>query len=167
NTEQSITANVVFDEASLLGAFRLHMWHRYGIWLMLRTFLSIILIVAGVIMMMSRGGIDGPFPVLMIMVGTFALLRPLIWKIMHARNLRKLPGYGQAVTYTFTPKGVSIQGETSNGHAEWAGIFETYAHKQGLFIYHSKKIYTWIPAAALAGENDMQSITEWASSANK
>lgn len=155
-----IKARVTFDEASHLGAFRLHMWHRYQVWLMLRTFLSIAVLLAGIILLVQRG--PTPMPVLMLMVGTFALLRPLIWKIMHARNLRKLPGYGQTVVYTFTPEGMSIHGETHKGEVKWSGLLECVKTKRGLLLYHSKKSYTWIPKASFDSPDDMKQVAEWA-----
>ena len=155
----SIKAKMVFDEKSHLGAFRLHMWHRYRGWLMIRTFLSIGLILAGLILLMSRG--PNPMPVLMLMVGTFALLRPLIWKIMHGRNLRQLPGYGQTVVYTFTPEGIAINGEDRDAKIKWSGLFETAPHKQGILLYHSKKSYTWVPLEAFDSREDMATVTEW------
>ena len=156
----SIKAKLVFDESSHLGAFRVHMWHRYRIWLMLRTALSITLILAGLILLMTRG--PNPMPVLMLMVGTFALLRPLIWKIMHARNLRQLPGYGQTVVYTFTPAGIEINGEDRQGKVRWGDLFETVPCKQGLLLYHAKKSYTWIPHDAFDSPADFQAVTAWA-----
>lgn len=156
----SIKAKLVFDESSHLGAFRIHMWHRYRGWLMLRTALSITLILAGLILLMTRG--PNPMPVLMLMVGTFALLRPLIWKIMHARNLRQLPGYGQTVVYTFTPDGIEINGEDRQGKVRWGDLFETVPCKQGLLLYHAKKSYTWIPHDAFDSPADFQAVTAWA-----
>ena len=155
-----LRAKLVFDESSHLGAFRIHMWHRYRIWLMIRTFLSITLILAGLILLMSRG--SNPMPVLMLMVGTFAMLRPLIWKIMHARNLRQLPGYGQTVTYTFTPEGIEINGEDRQGKVKWSGLLETVTNKQGILLYHTKKSYTWIPLDAFDSPRDFQTVTAWA-----
>lgn len=156
----SIKAKLVFDESSHLGAFRIHMCHRYRIWLMIRTSLSITLILAGLILLMTRG--PNPMPVLMLMVGTFALLRPLIWKIMHARNLRQLPGYGQTVVYTFTPAGIEINGEDRQGKVSWGDLFETVPCKQGLLLYHAKKSYTWIPHDAFDSPADFQTVTAWA-----
>ncbi len=157
---QSIKAKMVFDESSHLGAFRLHMWHRYRGWLMIRTFLSIGLILAGIILLMSRG--PNPMPVLMLMVGTFALLRPLIWKIMHGRNLRRLPGHGQTVVYTFTPEGIAINGEDRHANIDWSGLFETVPHKQGILFYHAKKSYTWVSLEAFDSVEEMKQVAEWA-----
>jgi len=156
----SIKAKMVFEEKSHLGAFRLHMWHRYRGWLMIRTFLSIGLILAGLILLMRRG--PNPMPVLMLMVGTFALLRPLIWKIMHGRNLRRLPGYGQTVVYTFTPEGIAINGEDRDANIKWSGLFEAVAHKQGILLYHGKKSYTWVPLEAFDSTEDMKQVSKWA-----
>ena len=102
-------------------------------------------------------------PVLMLMVGTFALLRPLIWKIMHARNLRKLPGYGQTVIYTFTPEGMAIHGEDRRGNVKWQDMLEAISTKQGLLLYHQKKSYTWIPKTSFDNPEDMKQVTKWAS----
>lgn len=156
-----IKAKVVFDENSHLGAFRLHMWHRYRTWLMLRTFLSIALLFAGVILLISRG--PAPLPVLMLMIGTFALLRPLIWKIMHARNLRQLPGYGQTVLYSFTPDGMKIHGEDRKGEVKWSELLESVATKQGLLLYHGKKSYTWVPLTSFDSAGEMRQVADWAS----
>lgn len=151
---------MVFDERSHLGAFRLHMWHRYRTWLMARTFLSVALILAGIILLMSRG--PNPMPVLMLMVGTFALLRPMIWKIMHGRNLRKLPGYGQTVVYIFSPEGLEINGEDRQARVNWPDLFEAVTTKHGLILYHGKKSYTWVPKEAFDSPEDMATVTEWA-----
>jgi hypothetical protein len=155
----TIKAKVNFDEASHLGAFRLHMWHRYQVWLMLRTFLSVALILAGIILLMSQG--PNPMPVLMLMVGTFALLRPLIWKIMHGRNLRRLPGYGQSVLYTFTPDSMSINGEDRQGEVKWSTLFESVSTKKGLLLYHGKKSYTWVPSESFDSAEDILKVAEW------
>lgn len=156
----SVKAKVEFHERSHLGAFRLHMWHRYQVWLMLRTFLSIAVLLAGVILLITRGPM--PMPVLMLMVGTFALLRPLIWKVMHGRNLRKLPGYGQTVLYTFTPEGCSIHGEDRTGEVSWGDLLECVTTKQGLLLYHSKKSYTWVPLTSFDNAEDMGVVSDWA-----
>lgn len=150
---------MVFDERSHLGAFRLHMWHRYRIWLMIRTFISIGLLLAGVILLMSHG--PDPLAVLMLMIGTFALLRPLMWKIMHGRNLRKLPGYGQTVVYTFTSEAIEINGEDRQATVSWSGLFEAVVTKKGLILYHSKKSYTWVPCEAFDSPEDFTQASDW------
>ena len=151
---------MVFDEKSHLGAFRLHMWHRYRTWLMVRTFLSIALILAGLVILISRG--PHPMSILMLMVGTFALLRPLIWKIMHGRNLRQLPGYGQTVVYTFSPDGVEINGEDRQAKVKWSGLFEAVTTEHGIILYHGKKSYTWVPVEAFDSPDDFAQVSEWA-----
>ena len=156
---ETIKAKVTFDEASHIGAFRLHMWHRYRIWLMIRTFMSIAVLLAGVILIMSQG--PQPMAILLLMVGTFALLRPLIWKILHARNLRQLPGYGQTVIYTFTPEEMQIHGEDRKGQVQWSGLFESVTTKQGILLYHGKKSYTWIPKVSFDSPKDMEQVAEW------
>ncbi|MBT8036360.1 MAG: YcxB family protein [Verrucomicrobiae bacterium] len=156
----TIQAHLVFDEGTHLRAFRIHMWHRYRIWLMIRTALSITLLLAGLILLISRG--PNPMPVLMLMIGTFALLRPMIWKIMHARNLRQTPGYGQSVSYTFTTEGVEINGEDRHGKLKWSDLLESVPHKRGLLLYHGKKSYTWIPHDAFDSPGDFQSVIQWA-----
>ena len=98
----------------------------------------------------------------MLMVGTFALLRPLIWKIMHARNLRKLPGYGQTVVYTFTPQGFHIHGEDRKGEVKWSDLLECVATKKGLLLYHGKKSYTWMPQESFDHLDDMKQVADWA-----
>lgn len=135
------------------------MWHRYQVWLMLRTFLSIAILLAGIILLANRGAT--PMPVLMLMVGTFALLRPMIWKIMHARNMRKLPGYGQSVVYTFTPEGMSIHGEDRKGSVQWSSLLESVRTRKGLLLYHEKKSYTWIPKASFDSPEDMKQVAQW------
>lgn len=155
-----IKAKVKFDESSHLGAFRLHMWHRYRTWLMIRTILSAAIILAGAILIISEG--LTPLSVLMLMIGTFALLRPLIWKIMHSRNLRKLPGYGQTVIYTFTKDHFSIHGEDREGKVKWSELLESAKTKQGLLLYHGKKSYTWVPLESFDSADDMQQVVEWA-----
>lgn len=127
---------------------------------MIRTILSVTLMVAGIILLMSRG--PNPMPVLMLMIGTFALLRPLIWKIMHGRNLRKLPGYGQTVIYTFTPKGFQIHGEDRKGEARWSNLLESVSTKHGLLLYHGKKSYTWVPRQAFDSDADFHQVQKWA-----
>ena len=114
----TIKAKVKFDEASHLGAFRLHMWHRYQVWLMLRTFLSVALILAGIILLMSQG--PNPMPVLMLMVGTFALLRPLIWKIMHGRNLRNSPATARAYSTHSPPRACRSTAKTAKERSSGA-----------------------------------------------
>ena len=127
---------------------------------MIRTFLSAAVLLAGAILIISEG--LTPFAVLMLMVGTFALLRPLIWKIMHARNLRQLPGYGQTVLYTFTQEGIGIHGEDLDGQLKWSALFEAVATKQGLLLYHGKKSYTWLPLVAFDSADDMKQVEKWA-----
>lgn len=158
--ETTINAKMVFDEGSHLGAFRLHMWHRYRTWLMLRTILSVGLLLVGIIMLISSG--PHPMPILMLMVGTFALLRPLIWKMMHARNLRKLPGYGQSVLYTFGPESIDIHGEDREASVQWRGLFEAVTTKHGLLLYHAKKSYTWVPREAFDSSEDFDQVCLWA-----
>lgn len=158
--QTTINAKMIFDEGSHLAAFRLHMWHRYRNWLMLRTFLSVGLILAGIIMLISQG--PHPMSILMLMVGTFALLRPLIWKIMHGRNLRKLPGYGQSVLYTFTTDSINIHGEDREARVLWSGLFEAITSKRGLILYHAKKSYTWIPCEAFDSPEDFKQVCKWA-----
>ncbi|BDS06228.1 hypothetical protein NT6N_12680 [Oceaniferula spumae] len=136
------------------------MWHRYRNWLMIRTFLSAAVMLAGAILIISEG--LTPFSVLMLMVGTFALLRPLIWKVMHARNLRQLPGYGQTAYYTFTPDGLAIHGADGDANMKWSGLFETVSTKQGLLLYHGKKSYSWVPLEAFDSADDMKQVAEWA-----
>lgn len=159
----SISAKLVFDDSSQLGAFSLHMWHRYRNWLILRTGLSILLIIAGFIMLMTQG--VNAMPLLMIMVGIFALLRPMIWKIMHSRNLRKLPGFGQTVVYTFTAENIAINGEDKQATVKWTSLFETAPKKQGLLLYHGKKSYTWVPLSAFDSSEDFQTVSQWAKTA--
>jgi hypothetical protein len=157
---ETIHAKTVFDETTQLGAFRLHMWHRYRIWLMLRTFLSVGLILAGIIILISQG--PHPMSILMLMVGTFALLRPMIWKIMHARKLRQLPGYGHTVVYSFSPEGVKIRGEDRDAQLPWSDIFEPVPTKHGLLLYHEKKSYTWVPSEAFDSPEDFAQVRQWA-----
>lgn len=156
----TIKAKVTFDEESHLAAFRLHMWHRYQIWLMLRTLLSIAVLLAGIILLVSQG--PHPMPILMLMVGTFALLRPLIWKILHARNLRKLPGYGQTVVYTFNPDGMQIHGEDREGSVQWSQLLEPVTTQKGLLLYHGKKSYTWVPKRSFDSAEEMKQVADWA-----
>jgi len=157
---ESIHAKTVFDETSQLGAFRLHMWHRYRIWLMLRTFLSVGLILAGMVILLSRG--PHPMSILMLMIGTFALLRPMIWKIMHARKLRQVPGYGETVIYSFSPELIKINGEGRQAEVRWTDLFEAVATKHGLLLYHEKKSYTWVPRKAFDSPEDYAQVRQWA-----
>lgn len=156
-----INAKMVFDEGSHLSAFRLHMWHRYRIWLMLRTILSVGLLLAGTIMLISQG--PHPMAILMLMIGTFALVRPLIWKIMHGRNLRRLPGYGQTVLYTFSLESINIHGEDREATVKWSTLFESVTTKHGLLLYHAKKSYTWVPCEAFDSTEDFDQVCQWAS----
>ena len=158
-----IKTKVTFDESSHIGAFRLHMWHRYRNWLMLRTILSGTILFAGAILIIKEG--LTPLSILMLMVGTFALLRPLVWKIMHSRNLRKLPGYGQTVLYTFTQKGFSILGEDMDGKVTWDSLLEAVTTKHGLLLYHGKKAYTWVPKESFDSADEMKQVASWASEA--
>lgn len=135
------------------------MWHRHRFWLLLRSTLSIGALIGGAVLIALEG--LTPFPVLMIMVGTFALLRPMIWKIMHARNLRRLPGYGQSVIYTLTPESLSIHGETQQATIQHNDLYETVTHETGLMLYHNKKSYTWIPKEAFDSEQDFQQASSW------
>ncbi len=155
----TIKAKLVFDERSHLGAFRLHAWHRHRLWLLLRITLSIGCIVGAGVFVMLEG--LTPFPVLMLMVGTFALLRPLIWKIMHARNLRQLPGYGQTVIYTISPENIIIHGETKQATIPLNDLFEVVPLKQGLLLYHNKKSYTWLPREAFDSEQNFKQASAW------
>lgn len=157
---ETIHAKTVFDEHSQLGAFRLHMWHRYRFWLMLRTFLSVAILLAGIIMLLSQG--PHPMGILMLMVGTFALLRPLVWKMMHARKLRQLPGYGHAVVYSFTPDHIKIHGEDRGAEVSWVDIFEAVPTRRGLLLYHGKKSYTWVPCESFDSIQDFDQVSEWA-----
>lgn len=156
-----IKAKVVFDESSHLGAFRLHMWHRYRTWLMIRTILSAAIIFAGAILIINEG--LTPLAILMLMIGTFALVRPVIWKVMHSRNLRKLPGYGQTVLYTFTEEGFSILGEDREGKVKWSALFEVIPTKKGLLLYHAKKSYSWMPLESFDSSDEMNQVAGWAS----
>ena len=156
----SINATMVFNEQSQLGAFRLHMWHRYRNWLMLRTILSGGLILAGILIMINEG--LHPMSILMLMVGIFALLRPLVWKMMHGRNLRRLPGYGESVTYHFSPEGIRIEGQNRHGEVAWESLFEVVVKQQGLLLYHAKKSYTWIPSEAFDAPEDYAQVCQWA-----
>lgn len=157
-----IIAKLVFDERSHLGAFRLHLWHRYRFWIILRTVASIATIAGGIILT----GIEGltPFPLLMMMVGTFALLRPMLWKIMHSRNLRRLPGYGQKVIYTFTSEEIQVKGETQQALIDKDKLHEIVILKQGLLLYHDKKAYTWIPKEAFDSDDAYHQATDLISS---
>ena len=158
----TISAKLVFDDSSQLGAFRLHMWHRYRNWLILRTGLSIILVIVGFILLMTHGA--NPMPLLMIMVGTFALLRPMIWKIMHSRNLRNLPGFGQTVVYIFTADKIAINGDELQAKVQWSDLFEAVATKHGLLLYHGKKAYTWVPRSAFDSDKDFLTTSKWTAS---
>ncbi|MGB2266844.1 MAG: YcxB family protein [Akkermansiaceae bacterium] len=158
--QDSISAKMVFDQQSHEGAFRLHMWHRYRNWLMLRTILSIGLILAGIVILISQG--PHPMSILMLMVGTFALLRPLVWKMLHGRNLRRLPGYGETVIYRFSPQGIKIHGEAREGELSWKDLFEIVPKKQGLLLYHAKKSYTWVPCEAFDSPEDYALVSQWA-----
>lgn len=155
-----IKAKVVFDESSHLGAFRLHMWHRYRTWLMIRTILSAVILLAGAILIINEG--LTPLATLMLMIGTFALIRPVIWKVMHSRNLRKLPGYGQTVLYTFTEEGFSILGEDREGKVKWSALLEVIPTKKGLLLYHGKKSYSWMPLESFDSTDEMQQVADWA-----
>ena len=155
-----VHAKTVFDEQSQLGAFRLHMWHRYRSWLILRTFLSVGLVLAGIIILISQG--PHPMSILMLMVGTFALLRPLVWKIMHARHLRKLPGYGHSVVYSFSAQGIKIHGEDRQAEVKWSDLFEAVTTKRGLLLYHGKKAYTWVPREAFDSAEHYEFVSQWA-----
>ena len=158
--QDTIHVKMLFDERSQLGAFRLHMWHRYRTWLILRTFLSVGLILAGLVILISQG--PHPMSILMLMVGTFALLRPLIWKIMHSRNLRRLEGLGQCVNYTFTPENIHIHGEDREANVSWSDLLESVPTKHGLLLYHAKKTYTWVPREAFDSPEDFDQVTQWA-----
>lgn len=126
---------------------------------MLRTGLSVFLIVTGFILLMAHGA--NPMPVLMIMIGAFALLRAMIWRVMHSRNLRKLPGFGEAVVYTFTTTNIEINGEDRQAKVKWSDLFEAVTTKQGLLLYHGKKSYTWIPQSAFDSSDDFQTVSDW------
>lgn len=126
---------------------------------MFRTGLSIMLVLAGLIILISEG--PHPMSVLMLMVGTFALLRPLIWKMLHARRLRQLPGYGETVNYTFNPEEISICGENKKASITWPDLYEVVPNKKGLLLYHAKKSYTWIPREAFASAEDYDRVCAW------
>ena len=100
--------------------------------------------------------------ILMLMIGTFALLRPLVWKIMHGRNLRRLPGYGQTVLYTFSEKDINIHGEDREAIVKWSSLFETVTTKHGLLLYHAKKSYTWVPREAFDSAEHFDQVCQWA-----
>lgn len=153
-----IKAQLLFNEGSQLGALRIHLWHRYRFWIGLRTSLSAGLIITGIALTVYAG--LEPLNILMLMVGTFALIRPQVWKIFHARNLRKLPGYGQAVLYTFSDDGIDIHGETRQAKVRWSQLHEILNHKKGIMLYHSPKAYTWIPREAFDCDQDFQQASE-------
>ncbi|MGJ8678239.1 MAG: YcxB family protein [Akkermansiaceae bacterium] len=156
----SVKATLTFDESSQLDAFRYHMWHRYRIWLMLRTIISILLVLVGFILLLVHG--PNPMPVLMLMVGTFALVRPMIWKIMHSRHLRKISGYGQKVTYCLTPQDIKIEGVDKSATVSWSSLFEVVFTQKGMLLYHGKKTYTWIPSASFDSLEAYQTVKVWA-----
>ena len=155
----SVSAKLVFDESSQLGVFRYHMWHRYRFWLLLRTVASVSAIIGAGVLIMIEG--LTPLPILMIMVGTFAFLRPMIWKILHSRNLRQLPGYGQSVTYTISAEQIKVRGETKHASIPRQNLFESLTLDQGLLLYHNKKAYTWIPREAFDSDEEFQQVTAW------
>ena len=155
-------AQLIFDDRSQLESFKYHMWHRYRIWLLIRTIASVGLVITGTVLMITHG--NGPMPVLMLMVGVFALLRPLIWNIMHSRNLRKLPGFGEKVHYTFSEKNITIHGTSGEAKIKWADLLESKVTKKGLLLYHSKKSYTWIPRSAFQNTDAYEQTVQWSPS---
>ncbi|NWK57165.1 YcxB family protein [Verrucomicrobiaceae bacterium N1E253] len=104
-----------------------------------------------------------PWPMLLMLVGTLVMLRPIIWNMMQVRSLHKLPGYGQEVCYTITPEALHIDGESKSARLDSHQIVECVPTTQGILIYHSKTSYTWLPHSAFDSTTDYHQAGTWLS----
>lgn len=151
----TIHARLVFDESSQLEGWRAHLWHRYRIWMQVRSLACLTLLVAALYLIFSGG--NSPMALLMLTIACFAMLRPQIWKIMHARRLRTTPGYGETVHYRISSDMIEIQGSSRQAKLALDQLFEVTTSPQGILLYHNKSSYTWLPRNAF---DNQQAFTD-------
>ncbi len=146
----TITAQSQFHDEVYAHAYAKHAWHRWRFWLLLRTLVAIGCLAYGGYTMIMVG--PEMMAVLSIMVGTFALVRPIIWKILYLRRMRGSAGYGELVSYEFSPAGISMAGASFSSEVAWDKVYELVVFPAGVLIYFDKRQHLWLPDHTIAGE---------------
>lgn len=157
---KNITINTRFDGQTQHGSFTQHMWHRYKIWVLLRSVLCIAAVCLGCYIM-EPGTKWGMFGGALVMVGSLGFIRPMLWQMWQERGLRKHPAFETEVSYTFSEAGVKMTGKAGNADIPWSALYELKATKKGLLIYQDKKQYLWIAKAAFRANEMQQVIGIW------
>ena len=158
----SITIESMFDGRSHHGSFRQHLWYRWKGLLVLRALLSVAMIGIGAFFMIAYNDIGKAQLIgsALVVMGSFALVRPMVWQMWSERKLRKHPAYGSKIMYKFSKEGIMMDGKSGKVEVPWVVFKEVVALPKGMILYQNKKDYMWIPAYDFKGD-EMEQICEW------
>lgn len=97
----------------------------------------------------------------LVTMGTFGLMRPMIWQMLHERGLRKHPAYYSRIRYIFSAEGMKMAGKAGAVKVPWNEFFEVVNSPKGLFFYQNKKSYIFIPSSDLSVEDAHTVLGFW------
>ncbi len=152
----------MFDGRSHHGAFRQHLWYRWKGLLILRAFLCLTTVGMGVFFMIAYQHQNKAQLVAsgLIVMGSFAFMRPMIWQMWSERKMRQHPAYGSKITYIFSEEGILMNGKQGKIEAPWVAFSKVVALPKGLILYQNKKDYLWIPEYDFR-DKEMKQISIW------
>ena len=102
--------------------------------------------------LIEPGTETGIFGSMLVVVGTFGFMRPMIWQMWQERRLRKHPAFESEITFRFNSDGIKIHGAIGDADLGWADIYQVMPTRKGMLIYQDKKQYMWIPLADISAE---------------
>lgn len=140
----------MFDGRSHHGSFREHLWYRWRVWMLLRRFVCLAMIVIGGFFAVKSYGMGDRradfITISFILLGSIGYIRPMIWQMWSERKLRKHPAYESEIIYTFNAEEVIMEGSSGKVSVPWDQFYELEQTQKGLLMYQNKKDYLWIPS---------------------
>jgi len=143
-----IEVTVPMNDTTYHGVYRMHLWRRHKLWIIIRSALCVCAVGYGGFLLTTKG--SHVFASVLVTMGTLGFLRPLIWQMLHERGLRKHPTYGKNIRYIFNETQVGVDGSKGQVNVLWSEVIDFYHNKKGLLIYINKSSYLWFPRSLLS-----------------
>lgn len=144
----SASASVTFDEATMS---RSRFWHWFKTpWLFWSFPLFGIVIIALSLLILNQPDHPIVTPWVMLVCGTWFILRYWMIGFGFRRDIRKNPHYGKDMKWTFTEEGYEVLLQGSETKSDWNGFHECFITPDGFLLYPQKRIYYWIPKSGFS-----------------
>jgi len=81
--------------------------------------------------------------------GLFLLFGPILITLIAVRQFNSNPSFQHNIKYTFSDKGMAVEGHTFKGEFLWAHIIKQKEISKFLILYHSKRMGNFIDKTKL------------------